>query len=409
MAAFGEVTRLMTKMENEPIRKIVVKKTTGVKKKAAVTSVKEKETTASKNWQRDRHTDEKIAHHVSKLESEFHQKLRLMEEKYNTRITGLEKRTKELESANEKQEDVIMELLKRIHTTHKQDKTELEEKIEKLEGDIEKATSSHKATIKALDKTMAKADARISSHKKEMTNLMYKVDNLDRRIDNRIRDHSHDDESNHHRSRHSHHHSDDEHELTYRSDSSVSPMKSSRGRDTPLKKKKKKKKVTIKEAHDVESPYKYSRPHRNGAIPLQQDITALKYDFLTLQERVAHLAKKRTLSTPGTYAEPAASEEMLEQIQELQSDMNALNKHTHKALKTQDAAIMCLYKNSDFKMKSKVTPTEMIEVFGRLNDSEESLHHATSMFGVSPSKKRGGGHGGRGPGRASPMKYAAHF
>lgn len=376
MAAFGEVTRLMTKVETEPIRKIVVKKV-GAKKKAAATSVKDKETTASKNWQRDRHTDEKIAHHISKLESEFHQKLRLMEDKYNTRMTGLEKRTRELETANEKQEGVIMELLKRIHTTHKEDKTELLEKIEKLEVDIEKATSSHKATNKVLDKTMAKADARISSHKKEMTNLMYRVDNLDRRIDNRIQDHSHDNHYGHRRR----HYSDDEHEV---SDSSISPMKSSRGMGTPSKKKKKK--VTIKEPYSAESPYKYSRPHRNGAIPLQQDVTALKYDFLTLQERVSQLAKKRTLSTPGTYAEPAGMEEILEQVQELQSDMNALNKHTHKALKTQDAAIMCLYKNSDFKLKSKITPQELIEVFGRLSEEEESLNNATAMFGVSPKK-----------------------
>ena len=79
MAAFGEVTRLMAKVENEPIKKIVVKKP--VTKKKVFASVKEKETTASKNWQRDRHTDEKIAHHVAKLETEFHQKLRLLEEK----------------------------------------------------------------------------------------------------------------------------------------------------------------------------------------------------------------------------------------------------------------------------------------------------------------------------------------
>ena len=206
----------MAKVENEPIKKIVVKKP--VTKKKVFASVKEKETTASKNWQRDRHTDEKIAHHVSKLESEFHHKLRLMEEKYNTSMTGLEKRTRELETANEKQESVIMELLKRIHTTHKEDKTELLEKIEKLEVDIEKATSSHKATNKVLDKTMAKADARISSHKKEMTNLMYRVDNLDRRIDNRIQDHSHDDHYGNRRR----HYSEDEYEA---SDSSISPMK----------------------------------------------------------------------------------------------------------------------------------------------------------------------------------------
>ena len=127
----------------------------------------------------------------------------------------------------------------------------------------------------------------------------------------------------------------------------------------------------------------------SGSIPLQQDITALKYDFLTLQERVSKLAKKRTLSTPGTYAEPASMEEILEQVQELQVEMNALNKHTHKSLKTQDAAIMCLYKNSDFKTKMKVTPQELIEVFGRLSEGDEqSLQNATSMFGISPRKNK---------------------
>lgn len=382
MAAFGEVTRLMAKVENEPIKKIVVKKP--VTKKKVFASVKEKETTASKNWQRDRHTDEKIAHHVAKLETEFHQKLRLLEEKYTAKLSGLEKRTKDLETTNEKQENVIMELLKRIHNTHKEDTAKLTDKIEQLEDAVDKAAASTTATNKAVDKTMAKADTRMSTHKREMTNLMYRVDNLDRRLDNRIRDYDHDDNI------HSHLNHRDDLDDTKIYDTSISPFKSSHGRGggTP----KKKKKVTIKEHHEAQSPYKHSRPHRNGSIPLQQDITALKYDFLTLQERVSKLANKRTLSTPGTYAEPAGMEEMLEQVQELQTDMNALNKHTHKALKTQDAAIMCLYKNSDFKTKMKVTPQELIDVFGRLSEeSEQSLHSAASMFGISPKKTKRGG------------------
>ena len=73
MAAFGEVTKLLAKVETEPIKKISLKKP--VKKK--LVSVKDKETTASKNRQRDTYTDEKIASHISKLETEFHQKLSL--------------------------------------------------------------------------------------------------------------------------------------------------------------------------------------------------------------------------------------------------------------------------------------------------------------------------------------------
>jgi hypothetical protein len=403
MAAFGDVTRLFNKVESADLRNVkIVKKTSGgVKKKAAVketVSVKDKETAASKNWQRDRHADEIITHHITKLETDFHARLRAVEDKYANKITLLEGRTMELEKSNSKQESVILELLKRIHNTHKTDKEELAARIERVEEGVEKAALSSVTTSKSVNNSLNKAKDTMAAHKKEMTNLMYRLDNLDRRVDNRL---SHEEEE------------DEDRSMFASPATNKTSTKMMRKSVTP--KKKKKKSVNFKAAsagsdHSSSktgesplpspspspSPYKYSRPHMSGSIPLQHDISSLKYEFMALTERVNRLAKKRTLSQPGTYAEPtpAGLEEFLEKVQELQGDMNALNKHTHKALKTQDAAIMCLYRNSDFRSKMRTTPQELIEVFGRLSESDEyAQRSAQTMFGVSPAKKKGGGGG----------------
>jgi hypothetical protein len=395
MSAFGDVTRLFNKVESADLRNVkIVKKTSGgVKKKAAVkesVSVKDKETAASKNWQRDRHADEIITHHIAKLETDFHARLRAVEDKYVNKITLLEGRTMELEKSNSKQESVILELLKRIHNTHKTDKEELAARIERVEEGVEKAALSSVTTSKSLNNSLNKAKDTMAAHKKEMTNLMYRLDNLDRRVDNRL----------------SHEEEEDEDRSMFASPAPNKTSTKMRKSVTP-----KKKSVNFKASASASgsnhhngsktgespspspSPYKYSRPHMSGSIPLQHDISSLKYEFMTLTEKVNKLAKKRTLSQPGTYAEPtpAGLEEFLEKVQELQGDMHALNKHTHKALKTQDAAIMCLYRNSDFRAKMRTTPQELIEVFGRLSESDEyAQRSAQAMFGVSPAKKKGG-------------------
>lgn len=351
--ASGDVTRLIEKIENEPMLEVKVtrKRPTSAGAPRRKVPVTDAETAASRNRSTMKKNEEIIAQHIAKLETEMHSRFRLTEEKLLTKVSTLEKRVAELETKNAHAESVNVELLKRIHNTHKTDNERLTTMIEKVQEAVKAAESHSENTGKSLKA----ASDKMGSHRKDFTHLLYRVDILERKVD-------------------------DTAEVVKEKAPMESPPAKEKYRGSPSK------------GSSPPNPYKTSRPHRNGSVPLEHDIASLKYDYMCMKKKVEKLATKRTLATPGTYTEPAGGlDDFREQFEELQGDMRALHKHTQKTLKTQDAAILCLYNNSDFKAKMGITPVEMIDIFGRLDgglDAEgeiESILKETRRTIESPS------------------------
>ena len=179
--AAGDVTRLIEKIENEPMLEVKVTRKRPISAGAPrrKVPVDQAETAASRNRSTMKKNEELIAQHIAKLETEMHSRFRLTEEKLLTKVTTLEKRVTELETKNAHAESVNVELLKRIHNTHKSDNEKLHVMMERVQEAVKGAEKHCEDT----GKNLKSAEQKVGSHRKDFTHLLYRVDILERKVD----------------------------------------------------------------------------------------------------------------------------------------------------------------------------------------------------------------------------------